>query len=46
VGENEWESEAGDDHYGRDEPPEVEGTRPIFNRGKLIGTAMREQGVR
>jgi len=45
VGENEREGEAADDHYGRDEPPKVERTRSIFERGEFIGTAMREQGV-
>jgi hypothetical protein len=42
VGENKWKGEAGDDHHGGDEPPKVERARPIFKRGKLIGTAMRE----
>jgi len=45
VGKNEWEGEASDDHYGRDELPKVEWTRSIFERGELIGTAMREQSV-
>ena len=46
MGENEGEGETGDDDRGRDEPPQVEWTRPIFERGKLIGAAVGEQGVR
>jgi len=40
MGENEREGEAGDDHHGGEEPPKVEGTRSIFECGKLIRTTM------
>jgi len=46
MGEDKWKGEASDDHHGGDEPPKVDRTRSIFKGGELIGTAMREQGVR
>jgi len=42
VGEDKWKGEASDDHHGGDKLPKVERTRPIFKRGKLIGTAVGE----